>query len=742
VEGIRGSERERGWQRGRHWVGRWALGVVARLAFAGLAVALGFGSAATDLRAQCNAAKPTGATLVKQGSGTFVAAGPGKQSFSQFPLSLANYSSGGLLTIQITLGSGASAASFDLFAGNAAFASGSTTAQPLSSQTNVAPGGCATLTYKFSQAGSYILAVTGGSSSAANSTNTFQYSAYVQPTLTGAAPSQPSTPQTSPPSTQPAQPPTQPVTPPTNTQQTPPVATTPPYRPPTTRPTPATNSQQSQSGAQSGGQPGTQSGAQGAQTGNAQPTQTANTQAYRPPTTQPPLTPGTTSLTKAGPTGTANPPGAQPPAKTNQPTNTATTTAQTSSTNQVVLSVSIVDSPPVPDLGGNSVLWGLLTRGSLTAILPNLQICARPQGSDLSQRVCTTVCKPGHQCMDQPLFGVVPAGPLTVNVRNVDQKGPDGTMPNGVTMGNWDIQNPANCTDANPCGEDTNPLVYGKDASGNPLQVKIAFNIGANCAQPNATPGSPVTLEGPNLGPTRGVDTFTPTPGATQVYPSSVVDVQTVMMGTQGARPKCDEGTQGHEGCLIEIPQCALYGKLKESCNGITLHVGASVPNVHFVQFFYKVLKGTNNQPIPYRVRYGLPGCMIDIRHPQSCYDMFEGNWIPDAAAAPNPYYSVTDTVVDCHGWTMFDSPTFDDSLKDVTAWVFHGKDFVISNGSVVATVDWTLNHATNTGKDYSGPYTVNITPANPPFTVLPSPILGVATKYQLNSPVGPNAAP
>jgi len=147
-------------------------------------LALGFGSGAADLRAQCGAAKPTGATLVQQGSGIFLAPGAGKQNFSQYPLNLANYSSGGLLTIQIALGNGASAASFDLFAGNAVISAGSTTAQPLASQTNVAPGACTTLTYKFPQAGSYILGVTGAPNSPANSLNTFQYTAYVQPTLT------------------------------------------------------------------------------------------------------------------------------------------------------------------------------------------------------------------------------------------------------------------------------------------------------------------------------------------------------------------------------------------------------------------------------------------------------------------------------------------------------------------------------------------------------------------------------
>jgi len=39
-------------------------------------------------------------------------------------------------------------------------------------------------------------------------------------------------------------------------------------------------------------------------------------------------------------------------------------------------SVSILASPPVPDLGGNSIIWGLL-HGNYKAVLPNLRVCAR-----------------------------------------------------------------------------------------------------------------------------------------------------------------------------------------------------------------------------------------------------------------------------------------------------------------------------------------------------------------------------
>jgi hypothetical protein len=100
-----------------------------------------------------------------------------------------------------------------------------------------------------------------------------------------------------------------------------------------------------------------------------------------------------------------------------------------SSANQtvVVQSVSIFASPVAPDTGGHSVIGGLLTGKGLTAILPNLKVCAKSKDMSHAKQVCTRVCKPGHECLNQPFpFGLLrsPANPtLTVSVLDVDRPG-------------------------------------------------------------------------------------------------------------------------------------------------------------------------------------------------------------------------------------------------------------------------------------------------------------------------------
>jgi hypothetical protein len=83
----------------------------------------------------------------------------------------------------------------------------------------------------------------------------------------------------------------------------------------------------------------------------------------------------------------------------------------------VVKSVFIHDSPALADVGGHSILGGLL-RGDLKAIQPNLMVCASPSGGR-SARNCTQICPESHSCRQTFAGGGVP---LTTDQNNVMQK--------------------------------------------------------------------------------------------------------------------------------------------------------------------------------------------------------------------------------------------------------------------------------------------------------------------------------
>jgi hypothetical protein len=136
----------------------------------------------------------------------------------------------------------------------------------------------------------------------------------------------------------------------------------------------------------------------------------------------------------------------------------------------VIRNVSIYDSPAMPDLGGHSILGGLLTGKGLGAINPNLAVCVMSPGT--GGRVCTTVCKPGHQCLAQPFERDVKRNPsspaFTIGVFDVDRP---GSVHKIVEVN----QDPALCTASHHCKirvQDT--ATYGPDAV-----VEIAFNAGS-----------------------------------------------------------------------------------------------------------------------------------------------------------------------------------------------------------------------------------------------------------------------
>jgi hypothetical protein len=64
---------------------------------------------------------------------------------------------------------------------------------------------------------------------------------------------------------------------------------------------------------------------------------------------------------------------------------------------KLVASASILSSPSVANVGGHSVILGLL-RGHIKAIEPNLKTCVTPVGSSRARPVCTAACLESHTC--------------------------------------------------------------------------------------------------------------------------------------------------------------------------------------------------------------------------------------------------------------------------------------------------------------------------------------------------------
>src|SRR5256885_2236240 len=114
----------------------------------------------------------------------------------------------------------------------------------------------------------------------------------------------------------------------------------------------------------------------------------------------------------------------------------------------VVQSISIYDSPAAPDVGNHSIIGGLLTGKGLTAILPNLKVCVRPKGTSPGREVCTQVCKPGHQCLNQQLPGRGLALDASNHSVTVDVRDVSGSSSQPIAT--FD-EVPANCDSGHPC---------------------------------------------------------------------------------------------------------------------------------------------------------------------------------------------------------------------------------------------------------------------------------------------------
>ncbi len=107
---------------------------------------------------------------------------------------------------------------------------------------------------------------------------------------------------------------------------------------------------------------------------------------------------------------TSQPPFRPPTRPQSTPPPRAQSTPPPPSQSIVVQSVSVYNSPSVGASQGHSVLGSIFSGNGFSGIEPNLVVCARPQGTSADKRICTEICPPSHECLNQPFpQAVVPA---------------------------------------------------------------------------------------------------------------------------------------------------------------------------------------------------------------------------------------------------------------------------------------------------------------------------------------------
>jgi hypothetical protein len=114
------------------------------------------------------------------GQGTLVAPGLGKHSYRVINLDATRFPTGGVMRIRLTLGPGASEASFDLFAEGASLPTDGIP-HPLASAHNIASGGSAKIDYRFDRGATFQLAAEGSWNHKAGETNDYNVSIEVTP---------------------------------------------------------------------------------------------------------------------------------------------------------------------------------------------------------------------------------------------------------------------------------------------------------------------------------------------------------------------------------------------------------------------------------------------------------------------------------------------------------------------------------------------------------------------------------
>ena len=95
-----------------------------------------------------------------------------------------------------------------------------------------------------------------------------------------------------------------------------------------------------------------------------------------------------------------------------------------------IYTVSVHNSPGVPDAGAHCIICGLAT-GNFTAIEPNLGICVVPDGVSGAKESCTTTCEPGHDCkhdFNDPPRLKFPGPAVHVYIADVNRQTGQGTV--------------------------------------------------------------------------------------------------------------------------------------------------------------------------------------------------------------------------------------------------------------------------------------------------------------------------
>ena len=387
------------------------------------------------------------------------------------------------------------------------------------------------------------------------------------------------------------------------------------------------------------------------------------------------------------------------------------TCAQDAATHVLLQSVSIYDSPAMPDSGGHSILGGLLT-GNLTAILPDLRICAGPHGSAPNGMVCTAVCKPGHQCLDQPFPGGVSRDPrypdMTVQVWDCTPR--PAAPPCNMILATF-TKDIMLCNSNTHCKEPvTDTKTFGQGA-----EIEISFQFRSCSTDFRGAPpqfrSTPVTLE--NNGVVRANS------GAVEVRAPIMIDGISKATGRSVADP-------GYVAVTVKNP------------------------NAKFVQFFYReaIEGGVGGTDIAGFVQCPRP----QVQSGQGCADGKSPNvlsecvnttdpgdthlceplsanpqapdWILDknmTVPVPTAYYTLVDTINNTcqENVTLFDHPTFPPNshfaLTDFAAnwlpsalvtedptWRFTANDFIIINGPLAYKVVWVLVKEPTSDEQYT----------------------------------------
>lgn len=131
-----------------------------------------------DLSGTANVIIHLVAGTTSTGEGALVAPGRWKHIYSVIHLDASRFTNGGVLHITITMGSGASEASFDLFSQGATLPTGGFP-NPLACAHNVPSGGTAKIDYRFDQGTEFQLAAEGSWNAKAGDENTYSFVAEV-----------------------------------------------------------------------------------------------------------------------------------------------------------------------------------------------------------------------------------------------------------------------------------------------------------------------------------------------------------------------------------------------------------------------------------------------------------------------------------------------------------------------------------------------------------------------------------